>query len=367
MSSTEVCGVRDHAAGLARALDAEGLECSIHWLDRKETALAPARAEVGRWAQGVGAELERTWPDAVLLHYSVFAFSHRGLPLFGPPALAAARRARAPILTFAHEGAYNWHCHGAREAAWALSQRAVLIEVVRASAALLVTTDDRARWYGSRRWLAKRPTAVAPVFSNLPLAELRGGVAAPATVGLFGYSHDGSEPALVLDALYSLRADEVPVRLILLGAPGPDSDAGRRWRVAAAERGLAAALEFTGTLPSRQLASALSSCTVLLFADTPGPTSRKTALAAGLASASPVLALDGPRSWPALVEAHAALMVEPRVEELAGRLGELLADDGARAALAARGRSFYDAQMSVEHSARTVAVLLDQVLAAAPG
>ncbi|HWD11463.1 MAG TPA: hypothetical protein VG366_06435 [Solirubrobacteraceae bacterium] len=363
MSTAEICGVRDHAMLLADAMPAEGVSCSLHWLDRREPSLRGARREVRSWAAGLAEELAERAPDAILLHYSVFAFSYRGIPLFAAPTLSALRGRQAPLLTVLHESAYNWGWRGARSAVWALTQRVALVDVVRRSAAVLVTADRRARWLESRRWLPGRPTAVAPVFSNLPAAPAGAQAVRGSTVGLFGYAHEGSEPALVLDALRLLADRGVPTRLLLLGAPGPASAAGRRWQSEADARGLGAALEFTGTLPAAELSAALSSCEVLLFADTPGPSSRKTALAAALASARPVLALDGPRSWPALVDAQAALIVQPRREEIAEALRQLLGSEDLRQSQAVRGRRFYDETMSVEHSARAVAGMLDLLIA----
>ena len=360
--STDVtCGVRDHATGLSLALADEGVSCTTHWLNRSATSLRGARAEVGEWTAALAAELERSRPDAVLLHYSVFSFAHRGLPLFTPPVLGAVRRAGVPLLTVLHEGAYNWGGRGPREAVWALTQRVALIELLRACAAVIVTSERRAEWFGSRRWLPSREIVVAPVFSNLP-APAAAARPQAATVGLFGYAHEGSEPALILDALGLVRERGVPARLLLLGAPGADSPAGERWSAAAAERGLSQALAFSGRLPAGELSAALGSCEVLLFADRPGPSSRKTTLAASLASGRPLLALDGPRSWSALVEADGALMVAQRAPEIAAALERLFADAGEREALAARGIGFYERAMSVQSSARTVAALLARVL-----
>lgn len=367
VSTTETCGVRDHGTLLAQALPAEGVSCSVHWLDRSALGLGAARAEFRSFTAEVAADLRRHPPEAILFHYSVFSYSYRGLPVFTPSLLAALPRGGAPLVSILHEGAYNWGGRGLREAAWALTQRAALMQLVRASSALMVTTENRRRWVSSRRWLPGRPTIVAPVFSNLPAPEPGRGSPRQGTVGLFGYSHEGSEPALVLDALGLLREQGVPARLVLLGAPGADSVAGRRWEDAARARGLSPALSFTGTVSPAELSGALSACEVLLFADRPGPSSRKTTLAAELASGSPVVALDGPRSWPELVQARAALMVAPRADELARGLSSLLGDGDARSALADRGRRFYRDNMSVEHSARSVAGLLDQLIDPAAG
>ena len=63
-----------------------------------------------------------------MLHYSVFSYSYRGLPLFTHPVLAAVRRAKLPLVTLLHEFVYPWRRDGVRGAAWALSQRALLID-----------------------------------------------------------------------------------------------------------------------------------------------------------------------------------------------------------------------------------------------
>jgi glycosyltransferase involved in cell wall biosynthesis len=182
-------------------------------------------------------------------------------------------------------------------------------------------------------------------------------------MGLFGYAHEGSRPGVVLDALCLVRDSGVPARLLLLGSPGPDSAAARRWQLAADERRLGDALCFSGILPAAELSDALSACEVLLFADSPGPTSRKTTLAALLASGRPVLAIDGPGSWPELVRSGAALIAAPDPVEVAAGLSGLMQDAQERSALGARGRRFYEQTMAVEHSARSLAALLDQVAA----
>jgi len=362
MSTSATCGVRDYAIGLADALGGENVSCSMHWLDRREQALAATRAEVNSWAGGLAAELERLQPDAVLLHYSVFSLAYRGLPLFVSPTLAALRR-RAPLLTVMHEFAYPWGRAGLRGTAWAVSQRGVLIEVMRASAAALVTIDARADWLGSRVWLPRRPVAFAPVFSNLPPPSA-GAPAGPrpARLGLFGYSHEGSAVALVLDALSLLRDRGRTVELTLLGAPGRDSPVGQAWLEGARTRALGPVLSFSGHLGAQQLSNALAACELLLFADSAGPSSRKTTLAASLASGSAVVAIDGPLRWSELTDAQAVQLVAPSAHALADGLGALLGDERRRDALAERGRAFAERQMSVARSARAVAALLQRTL-----
>lgn len=363
------CGVRDHATLLAQALGERGVSCSLHWISRERRSWAGSRREIGAWTTALGDELASSRPDAVLLHYSVFTYSFRGVPLFVPAVLAAVRRSRAPLVTVLHEYAYPWGRAGPRGAVWALTQRAFLIEIARASSALIVTADFRAAQLASRRWLPRRRMEVAPVFSNLPEPSNPPGQRPPGTadagggtavLGLFGYASEGTAVELVLDALGLLRDGGHEVELRLLGAPGADSDAGRAWSSGAAARGVAGAVSFTGTLSAQELADALAGCDALLFADSTGPTSRKTTLAASLASGSPVVAIDGPRRWQALADAGAARIVAPVARSLASELATLLADAHARAQVGERGRAFARAEMSVSHSAEVVVELLSE-------
>jgi glycosyltransferase involved in cell wall biosynthesis len=355
ISIDQPCGVHDHAVLLAAALGDAGCVCALHWLSRPGKPLGAERAGLRAWAQDLTDELRRTPPDALLLHYSVFAFSYRGVPVFVRPVLAALRDRQVPLVTFMHEFAYPWRLGGVRGTVWAATQRLALIEVVRASAAIVVSSDARAEWFLSRPWLARRPTFVAPVFSNLPApAERAPDGARVARLGLFGYAHEGVAADTVLDALRMLRDDGEEVELVLLGAPGRASPAGARWQQAVDQRGLTGAVGFSGLLPAQDLSDELSRCTVILFAERGGPTSRKTTLAASLASGRPVVALDGANSWPQLLGAGAAVVVPPDARSLASALARLLADDAERARQGERGRAFARREMSVEQSARII-------------
>ncbi len=301
----------------------------------------------------------------MLLHYSVFSYSHRGLPLFVRPTLSALHGSRIPLVTVLHEFAYPWRRAGLHGSAWALSQRALLIEVMRASAAAVVTIDTRADWLASRAWLPRRPVAFAPVFSNLPPPAVRPRPDRQTPViGLFGYSHEGAAISLVLDAVRLLEDRGRGVELMLLGAPGRSSAVGEAWLAAARTRAITHALSFSGTLAAQDLSDALAACDVMLFADSSGPSSRKTTLAASLASGRAVVAIDGPHSWSELIQAQAVHVVQPTSDALASGLDTLLGDEGLRQALGARGRVFAERQMGVARSARVVAGLLDDVLTA---
>jgi glycosyltransferase involved in cell wall biosynthesis len=234
-----------------------------------------------------------------------------------------------------------------------------VLGLVRASSGIVVTADFRADWLNGRWWLPRRDVRVAPVFSNLPPARPQTGARIERDlVGLFGYSYGGVAIEAVLDALRLLADRGVPVRLRLLGAPGEDSPSAALWRKQARARGVEQALSFTGSLPPQDLADALASCGVLLFADTSGPSSRKGTLAGSLNSGRPLLATDGPLRWPLLVGAQAARVVAPAGEQLAASLEALLGDAAGADALGARGREFAEREMSVGATAAVVQALL---------
>jgi glycosyltransferase involved in cell wall biosynthesis len=340
----------------------QGMACSLHWLWRTAKPVLAARSEIREWTDRLAGELAAADADAVLLHYSVFSYAHRGVPLFVHPTLSGLADTGLPLISLLHEFAFPWRLDGLRGKVWAVTQRALLIELTRASRALVLTTDFRAEWLASRAWLPRRPCVVAPVFSNLPESASRPTADRTAhTLGMFGYSYPPATVRAVLDALRLLRDGDLETQLALLGAPGEASPAGAMWRGEARARGLGNALSFSGTLPAQQLADSLASCEVLVFADPSGPTARKTTLAAALASGRGVLAIDGPRRWDRLVDAEAAEVVQQRPQALADGLRALLLDEGRREALGARGRAFSEEQMSVERSAETVRGLVEDV------
>jgi glycosyltransferase involved in cell wall biosynthesis len=362
VSASVACGVRDHGRLLAEQLRSEGDTCSVHWLEREAGSLTGAHAEFRDWSRGLRRELSSARPDAVLLHYSVFSYSHRGLPVFVPEVLSALRAAGTPVLGILHELAYRLHFGGWRGKAWGVSQRLALIDVMRTCAAAIVTAPERVEWLCSRRWLARRPVLLAPVFSNLPSPRPDAAPApGPPRLGLFGYAYQGAAIALVLDAVAALRARGIAAELVLLGAPGPASEAGQAWRAAAAARGLATGLSFSGRLPAQELADTLARCDVLVFPDVGGPTARKGTLAGSLASGRPLVAIDGPHTWRELVAAEAVSLAVPTPAGLADALAEQLQDGERREALGARGRRFAATEMGLAHTARVVRTALSEL------
>jgi glycosyltransferase involved in cell wall biosynthesis len=370
VSVNRVCGMHDHAASLAEALGREDASHSMHWLWRSGGSMSGARAEFRAWIEELFTELADRRPDAVVLHYSVFSYSYRGVPIFAPPVLSMLRRSRIPVVVVLHEFAYPWRYGGWQGDVWALTQRLALIDVMRTCAAAIVTTDFREQWLSSRPWLARRHVMFAPVYSNLPAPT----PCPPAqrtrpVLGMFGYSSEGAEQALVLDALCALVKRGVELELALLGGGGGgrSSSVGQVWLEAAASRGIEHLLTFSGTLPAQELSDALAACDVLLSAFAPGPSSRKGTLAASIASGSPVVAIAGPRGWDELIDSQAIRVVAPSAEVVADAVAELLADRNMRETLGARGRAFAEERMGVGRTAQALTRLLDEILGGPAG
>jgi len=361
VSEGPICGVRDYSAVVSRALEGRGgAEVMTCWLDRAPGAgLAASRREVRSWAARLEGWLGEGRPEVVLLHYSVFAYSYRGVPLLLAPVLGALRRSGVPVVALLHELAYPWGRRGARGLAWALTQRAALPLVLRLSSEVVVTTEDRLAWLGRRRWIAPVPAHFLPVPSNVDPGEGgQAGSGEEGVVGVFGYAPEGMRADLMVEAAARLGASGRPVRLRLVGAPGPGSGAAREWERLAAAAGVE--VELTGVLDGRGLSAALRRCPVMVWADGSGPTSRRTTLAALLAHARAVVALDGPATWGGLREAGAVELVPPDASLLAASVGRLLAGEEERAAYGERAACFYRSAMAPE----VVAAGLERVLRA---
>lgn len=359
-STGDVCGVRDHAQLLTTHLAATGLETEMQWGD---FIGRPTWRQVDRWLQHVAARAEATAPDAILFHYSVFTLAWRGIPTHVAGVTRRLRSLGVPVVALLHEFVYPWGQRGWRGFAHATSQRAALVAVVRSASRLIVTTADRAVWLRSRPWLPDRPVSFVPLFSNVPVVP--GPTDVEMTTGdvaVLGYGAESTRVDVVTQALAAVSDEKL--RLVLVGAPGSESDAGRIWAKAARRDGCAMA--FTGVLDPETLSTAISSPAIVVFADEPGPTSRKTTLAAALAHGKAIVALDGPNTWDELQASRAVMLVPPQPAALAAAFKRLLDDADARRTLGDRARAFYEERMAVERGTTHVAYVLRDAVACGP-
>lgn len=348
LSEGAICGVRDYAAGLTAELRSMGHQVETAWHSTSEPT-----SQVSSWLAGTLEGARDAGTDVIVWQYSVFTYSTRGIPTLAIPFARQLQRAGIPVVTVLHEFAYPWHRNGWRGMAWAVTQRCALGTVLRASSGLVVTVEDRAAWLNRRPWLPHRPTLIAPVFSNLPESFV------PSTaggdqfrVGIFSYPLIAIPVAI--PALARLRLAVPGAELWLLGGPGPESTLAHTWQRAAAEAGMAHAIRFTGVLGGEELAREIAKCDVCLYHDGDGPSSRKGSLAAVLALGKPVLAVDGPKTWPELAREHAVELVSSQPGPVGDALLQLAANDDARRELGYRARSFYLRHQSRPAVAHTI-------------
>lgn len=354
-SRDRVCGVRDYARLLNQELVAHGVEVATIWNGRR-----PSFTSLLHDMRSLLRAYREFHPDAVILHYSVFAYAWRGIPLFVPTLSFVLHRLGVPLVLVGHEFAYTWGRRGWRGAVHAITQRVALLPLVVASSALVVTTQDRVDWLRSRWWLPPRPVAWAPVFSNIPMSPARQVQTVPGRVGIFGFGTEGLATELVMQSVARVRVSVSDAHLVLIGGPGRDSAAGFVWQCAADKADTP--ITFTGIGTEEEISSQIAACEVIFHADPAGPTSRKTTLAAALSHGRPVLALDGPHRWNELVDAGAIKLTEPRLDSAAKALRVLLTNKQERAGLGARAQAFAERRLSPEHTSNVVLHLTEQLI-----
>jgi glycosyltransferase involved in cell wall biosynthesis len=355
VSSTEVCGVRDAARVLAAALRWEGFETAEIWCNLAGPGTRQGRQDPWRdWLSRIRAELNTGDIDGIVLHYSPWSIGPRGIPIHATRVVRAVSSAAAPVIGFLHELAYPFRRRGWRGTFQALAQRVALVPLVHACDALVVTTEQRAQWARSRQWLPARPTLFAPIFSNFPHV---GAVVTPdrrgISIGVMGFGSPDIDLPLVGEALRLLRGAGRSVQLVLIGAPGPHSPAAAAWLSACSSQ--VAELRFTGVQTADEIARELAAVDIVLFADRGGASTRKGTLAAALAAAKPVVAVEGPEQWSRLVAAQAVRVASPSPSALAGAFEDLCADAAAREAQGTRAEGFYRAHMAPAVAAGTIA------------
>ena len=359
-SSSEICGVRDYAGRMSDELLNQGISITTCWWNRAPNeSLSKTSTSANTWQLRVNRHIADMRPSAIVLHYSAFAFSFRGIPICFR-GLMKALDPDIPLITILHEYAYPWHRNRWKGIVWGISQRAVLRILVRNSTSLVVTTSQRRDWIASRRYLPDRPTAVSPVFSNLPPPTSRTlSKGSKILIGLFGYGQEGTTIELTLQTLARIHELGFDADLRLLGSPGAHSPIGHLWRAIAAKLKVLEYVDFTGVLDAQVLSDSLASCDILLLMDTDGPTARKTTLAASLGSGRPVIAIDGPNAWSDIVESNALIVTEPTVAALSVAIITLVNDPDESSLVGRRGLSFAGMYMSLSRSTKVITDLIE--------
>jgi FkbM family methyltransferase len=351
------CGVRDQARVHEQAMRAAGGSAKRVWFEI-DPGWGPGRQalELARWVRRYRRQVRRTRPGWVIWHYAAGNHGHRGLPVFAPLWAWALPAGGTPVVLFLHELAYPFGRRGWRGAGQAVAQRAALLPMLMRSRGVMVTTEDRAAWLRSRRWLPRRPVAVIPVCSNLPESPPAPAVRnAVPKVGVFGFRQELSTPQTLVPALGLMKSRGVETELVLAGAPGAGSEQGRSWAAAASAAGIP--VQFTGVLGEEALPAALGAIDVFAFVETDGPNTAKSTLAALLALGKAVVAVDGPRSDERMVR-EGALQLAGGPEEMAAALTRLLSDPDARSSQEGLAAKWYTETISSAAVAARVADFL---------
>jgi glycosyltransferase involved in cell wall biosynthesis len=348
-SITAVCGLRDYHRILQESLRSLGSVVETIWWERTgRTDPRTSVPEARQWLAQIRSAAAQFTPDALVWHYTPFAYGHRGVPYLVPYVSRRLARVGPPAIPILHELISLWGPRGAKGALHAMTTRAVLPDVLRFARGVVVTTEDRRDWLGRSWWLPRRPMALAPVFSNVPVVgrtrPAPGSAGHVPVIGVFGYTFDGIRDDVATAALALLRARGRSVRLVLIGSPGAVGPGPERWRESARRHGIPEP-EFTGVLEPADLSARLSALDILLLPDEAGPASRKGTLAAGLAHGLPIVAFQTPTAWRSLVREQAVALAPAMPERLADTLEDLLRDDSARAALGTRAAAFYAAHL----------------------
>ncbi|MDQ6948399.1 MAG: glycosyltransferase [Actinomycetota bacterium] len=354
-SYSDLCGVRDWAATLAGYLPAEAAIDRCLWWEREDAGRLSFGTLAGlwRWHREL-ASLEEG--SAVVWHYTVFTYGVRGIPVFAPMAAWWMRRSQATVVVLLHEFAHPRRGRGWRGYLFAATSRLVLAPVLWASNGVIVTSDVRARWLGTRRWLPRRPTVAITVSSTLPDIP----DPPPArdrlepTVGVFVSGSSPAHASVVTDAIELLRRDGLQVRLVLFGGATEQARSGAQWRCAAATSHCEDAVDFTGRISESELVATIRSLDVIVAPSVEGATSTKTTIASALANGAAVVALSGPETWQAFVDEGALVVVNPLVRPLADALRPFLVSEAARRTQGERGAEFYRRRMSGEKTASRI-------------
>lgn len=359
------CGVANYDAVVRRELEAAGVQTSVVWW-RRDAGASRARTRRGleEWLSATALESERFAPSVVLWHYSVFTYSYRGLPIFARRAARGLQAEGVPVVALLHEFVFEpWRALGARGALYAVTHRLALRSVLAACAAAIVTTEHRMDHLQSRPWLPRRPLGFVPVCSTVPQDELERAAreVRPANdhpvVGVFGFGTPNFQAELLVEAMRRIRRRGPAAELRLIGAPGRDSEQGRRW-IRAADSGDRVPLTFSGVVEPRELLQELALCDLLVHPE-PGPSSRRTTFATALALGRPSVVLADANGWHAAIE-HAAIRAAPAEPAgLAAVVDELLWDPAARDALGERARRFHASSQAPRVVARQLQAALE--------
>lgn len=349
-------GLADHTLVLARALAARGADVVVLGRRGEAAAFAPIPCRTGVSHRpgpgGVAAACRALGVGRLLVQYVPFLFARWGVAPALLASVAHLARGGVRIGLLVHE---PWV--PPTRAVWRVTgplQRWQLLALVERADAVLSPVPaflDLVR--GAAR--PRVPCEVAPVGATIPVvpADREAERASlglgedDVAIGAFSPGAAGALPGWVVQAAAAL-AGETRAIWVLLGEGSEREPAGFPDGVRVRRLGRLSPARVSGVLQALDLA-------VAPYLD--GLTLRRTGAMAALAHGVPLVSCRGPLFDPALT---AAASCADAADGFATSVRALVADAGARAALGARGRTFYREKGSVEVLAGRVLSLLEE-------
>ena len=354
-------GVGDYTALVARHLREAGDTVRV-WTPGGEDAPGDGVAALpDRFGAASRDVLERAWrtsPAIVLVQYVPNAFGARGANLAFCRWLRERADSGCDVRVMFHEPYFYFSLNRPWRNALAAVQRMMAAELIRASRCIYMSSANWIRYlapYGSL------PDAIAlPIPSTIPehadpenearFRRLIKGASDAPVIGHFGTygEHVGAELRNILPRLMESLPD---VRLALIGKGSTEflanvGFAQLKLRATNTERAWA-----SGWLDGPDTAAALRACDLLVQPFPDGVTTRRTSVMAGLRNGVPTLSTNGFLTEPVWHEAApVALPPAGDPDAMVKSAVALLADPGARAALARRGQRVYRERFSIERT-----------------
>ena len=358
-------GVGNYTAQVASALAAAGDEVTVFCPPRWQPPAQPATVRVvdlnDTYGRSSRAALDRHLTGTratVLVQYVPTAFGMGGVNLpFCHWLLGRARRYGDDVRVMFHEPYFEFGWTPVHQGPLSLAQRAMAKMLLRASSQTYLSTDAWRRYLSPYvRGGTPNRFVTLPIPSAIPRCEApaeardrRRGLTGPRTGFLIGhFGTYGSQIAPLLQhALIALLTGDEQLTAVCTGAGSDDFARGLTGLVPS----LGPRVHATGRVSARDAAVVLSACDLLVQPYPDGVTTRRTSVMAGLVNGRPVLTTTGHLTEPVWNETQAVRMTpagDGQAFVTAARM--LLADPGARQALAERGQATYGERFALEHT-----------------
>jgi Glycosyl transferases group 1 len=356
-------GVGDYAAQVAAALAASGDRVTVCTPPSSDAALSQPGIEVVVLDDVYGPRARRQIDrrldaerSTVLVQYVPTAFGLRGANLPACRWLLGRSRgaAQEDVRVMFHEPYFEFAWTPVQQSLLSIVQRSMARLLVRASRETYLSTDAWRAYLGSPPHRA--PFITLPIPSAVPRCDRPAdvsdrrraclGAASTHLVGHFGTYGMHIAPMLQA-ALTTLLRQEPRLSAVCAGAGSAEFVNHLRSKAPA----LTGRVHSTGRVAAAEAAMVLSACDVLIQPYVDGVTTRRTSVMAGLINGRAIVTTSGHLTEPLWGETRAVAMAPAGdTAEFVRTVRTLLADDGARGALAARGEKTYREHFALAHT-----------------